>query len=159
MESGGIAAPLTGMVAIGAALWGMTVLQEGVVEGIRDWQMQVLCLWHGMDVACPYWSDRLPMLGAAIPLFTAGLLAICSLILRVPLVAGLVRGFRGAALPLACLLVLVYAGCLLVTAGHDQAVQEQTPSLRVQEGPVLAARAGLEWPGRVEVAPERPESP
>lgn len=154
-EPGSLAAPLAGVVAIGAAIWGMMFLQQGVAEGIRAW----FSLWKGEDAALSVWSDTRLLQGAAIPALLAAVLAICSLILRVPLAAGVVRGFRGAALPVACLLVLVYAGCVLVTAGHDQAVREETLPLRTPEGRVLAARIGLPWPDRVLPAPAPPESP
>jgi hypothetical protein len=62
--------------------------------------------------------------------------------------ARLVQGFR-AAMPLTCLLLLVWGGLLLGTVRQERVVNAQVWHTVHDEGPYLAAQMGKSWPGPV----------
>jgi len=86
----------------------------------------------------------------AVPLLTVIVLTIISLIRRIPLAVVLVRGFHNAALPIACLLVIVY-GCLAWgTTRQERIVSNGLARMqRMGYGPYYAALIGQQWPGPV----------
>ena len=85
----------------------------------------------------------------AVPLLLLLVFGLAALRRRVPLRVGLVRGFRAAALPAACGLLLVWGGLLLGTARQERAVDAQAWHTIHDEGPYLATQAGQSWPGPV----------
>lgn len=72
-----------------------------------------------------------------------------ALVRRAPFWVGLVRGFSSAALPTACLLLLLWGGLLLGTVRQEAAVDTQVWHQSHDEGPYLAAQMGKPWPGPV----------
>lgn len=83
----------------------------------------------------------------AVPGLLALVLGTASLVLRVPLTVGLARGFRGAALPVACCLVILYGGVALATARQEARVSDGLRRVMQHEGRYVAELAGEEWPG------------
>lgn len=96
------------------------------------------------------WGEHPGLFAAAtvaVPLMAALALALCSVILRVPAAVGVVRGLRGASVPLACILVMVYAGCLVTTARHEQRLNSLIEGTIEHEGRLMADLLDAEWPG------------
>ena len=58
----------------------------------------------------------------AVPILTLLVLTISSLVRRIPLASGLVRGIRNAAVPIACLLTLLNCGLILGTSRQEKIV-------------------------------------
>jgi len=85
----------------------------------------------------------------AIPLLLLLVSGLAAGVRRVPLRVGLVRGFRAAAVPAACLLPLAYGGLLLGTLRQERVVGAQVWHTVHDEGPYLAAQSGQAWPGPV----------
>jgi hypothetical protein len=98
----------------------------------------------------PWWTHPAMVLAVlAVPAAVAIVLGLASRVLRVPLSAGLVRGFRGAAIPVACLVLLVYGGAVLTTAHYEARLSYSLRRTQDHEGRYLAEVAGEEWPGPV----------
>jgi hypothetical protein len=87
----------------------------------------------------------------AVPILLIGALAFISSGLRVPVSVGVVRGVRGLALPVACALLLVYAGLTIQTVWQETRVRGELAETVRHEGRYLARLAGLPWP---DVPPE-----
>jgi hypothetical protein len=68
---------------------------------------------------------------------------------RVPISVGLTRGFAAAAMPLACILILVYGGLIPVTLRHEQRLQYALDRTLQHEGKYIAELSGQQWPGPV----------
>ena len=84
----------------------------------------------------------------AVPCLTLVVLTSVCLIRRIPLAVGLVRGFRTATLPIACLLAVVYGGMVLGTARQERVVSHGLAQMRQQGvGPYYASLIGQPWPG------------
>jgi hypothetical protein len=81
-----------------------------------------------------------------VPVLAALALGIASLVLRVPLATGLVRGFRSAALPVTCLLVLLYCALALASTRPEARANHALEQTIRHEGQFYAERAGLPWP-------------
>jgi len=81
-----------------------------------------------------------------VPLALVLLLGVASRIARVPFLAGLVRGLRGLALPVACGLVLVYGLLVLGTVRQEARVSEGLRQTLAHEGRYLARLTGESWP-------------
>ena len=88
------------------------------------------------------------LLSLALPLLVALFSAIAARVRGVPVGAGLVRGFGSAAVPLACLLLLVYGGLTLETVRQDNVVSAGAERTVTGEGQYLAERTGQPWPVR-----------
>ena len=97
--------------------------------------------------AVTHWLSATAVL--ALPLLLLLACGLAALFRRVPLRAGLIGGFRAAALPTACLLLLVYGGLLLGTLRQERVVNAQVRHTVHDEGPYLAAQSGQPWPGPV----------
>lgn len=143
---------ITAFAAMVGGLWAVTTLAAWLaapVDQMLSWRIEL-----NLNASPPPDTDwlaapgLLPAATLVAPAVTGLILAICSLILRVPVATGLVRGFRAAAVPLACILVLSYGGCVLMTARHEQQVNRLLTAAMEHEGRHLAASAGREWPGR-----------
>jgi hypothetical protein len=85
----------------------------------------------------------------AVPILTLLILGIVSLCCRVPLSVGLTRGLRGCAVPIACVLLLGYAGLTIVTLRQEQVVDIGLQHIREHEGRYNAELQGKKWPGEV----------
>ncbi len=86
---------------------------------------------------------------AALPLLTLVTFGILSLIWRVPLSVGLARGCRGSAVPVACILLLLY-GVLVPILVRQEGRTEVGMQRTVQhEGRLMAELSGKPWPGPV----------
>ena len=86
-------------------------------------------------------------LALSVPVMLSLLLSAVSLYNRVPLSVGLARGFRGLAVPAACLLALVYCGTLLGTLRLEKYVDAGLDATVQHEGKYLFSLAAKEWPG------------
>jgi hypothetical protein len=86
-------------------------------------------------------------LSLAVPILLLFVSSIAARVRRVPVSVGLIRSVRTAALPLVCLLVLIWGGILLGTVHQEQIVNGRVGHMVQDEGPYTAARAGLPWPG------------
>ncbi|MCC6727740.1 MAG: hypothetical protein IT208_00200 [Chthonomonadales bacterium] len=85
----------------------------------------------------------------ALPLLVAGLLVALSRVWRVPASVGIVRGFAGIGVPVACLLLLGYTAAVMLTARQEAAAQASITASNRGEGAYAASLAGTEWPGEV----------
>ena len=85
----------------------------------------------------------------AAPLLLALGLGLTALVRRVPVAGALSTGFFRSALPLACLLVIVYGGLLIGTVRQERLLSAFTQQFVTEGGRYFAARAGQAWPGPV----------
>lgn len=85
----------------------------------------------------------------AVPLLTLLILTISTLVRRVPLAFGLVRGTRNAAVPIACLLMLLYCGLVLGASKQEKIVGEGLEQMHQNQGRYFANLTGQAWPGAV----------
>ena len=82
----------------------------------------------------------------AVPSLMLIVLTLASLIRRVPLAAGIVRGFQAAALPIACFLALIYGGLVWVTTKQEKVITHNLEQVQQGAGPYYAALVGQKWP-------------
>jgi len=85
-----------------------------------------------------------------IPFLLTVVLGIAARVRRVPVFFGLAQGFRAAALPVACLLLVVYGGLLLGTVRQERILNDHLWHQIHDEGPYFAAQSGQTWPGAVQ---------
>lgn len=138
----------------GSFLYGLCALvgwQGGSLWDIAEGTHSLLNLSGGGDdqarqVAGGWLSAAAVFAAPLLVLLASGVVALAR---RAPVSAGLVRGFAGAALPAACLLLLVWGGLLLGTVRQEGVVDMQTWHSVHDEGPYLAAQMGKPWPGPV----------
>ena len=134
-----------------SGLWHVALWQSGGLTEITDALTPLgLPSWNGHDA-----RSQQQMVGwlalAAVSAAPLLLLLVSGLVAArqaAPL-ARWVRGFASAALPLACLLLLVWGGLLLGTVRQEGVVNTQVWHEVHDEGPYLAAQAGKTWPGPV----------
>ncbi|HLK55615.1 MAG TPA: hypothetical protein VKU00_03575 [Chthonomonadaceae bacterium] len=123
-----------------------------------------LCVWQeqhsveivvrmfGLFVSTEDGSQRMSLpvwplgLIAGVPLLTLLTFSILSLVWRVPLSVGLVRGFRGMAVPIACALLLLYSGLVIVTLRQENQVEAGMRGSMQHEGRYMAELTGKTWP-------------
>ena len=93
----------------------------------------------------------LGMIGGTLglPLLAAVVFAIAGRVLRMPAGISLVRGFRGAAGPMVCLLLLAYGGMVLATTRQEARLEYHLNRNMENEGRFIAELAGKSWPGPV----------
>jgi hypothetical protein len=148
-----VAATLGGIAAVALALQLQTRGLEGLLTLARGFVSSGPTPEYGgpdTHPGSPWWTQQAMVFAVlAVPTACALVLSLASLFLRVPLAVGLVRGFRGAALPVACLLLLVYGGLVLTTAHHEARLNYALDRTQQHEGRYLAEIAGEEWPGPV----------
>jgi hypothetical protein len=94
-----------------------------------------------------------------LPIASALVFGGVSLFCRTPLAVGMVRGFRGMAVPVACFLLLVYALTVPFTAREEARLNAELARSTRHEGRYLAARVGCAWPGDGASAPPLPPAP
>ena len=136
-----------------SGLWHLLLWQAGGLSDIMDGTDSLLNLSGGGDAAearqaSVRWLSRAAV--SAAPLLLLLVSGVIALVWRVPVSAGLVRGLAVAALPAACLLLLVWGGLLLGTVRQEGVVNAQVWHEVHDEGPYLAAQAGQPWPGPVQ---------
>ncbi len=91
----------------------------------------------------------LPLLlvsGVVVPLLLLLTLGLLSLKWRVPLAVGLSRGLQGSAVPIACVLVLVYAVLVPITVRQESIGEEALQHWAIHEGRYFAESIGKTWP-------------
>ncbi len=101
--------------------------EKSLVDAVRPWAIGGLVL--------------------SVPLALLALFAVFSKILRVPVAAGVTRGMRAMAIPLACVLALLWSGSLVYTAKHEHAAIAEMNRI-VEQGEVqyMARLAGQPLP-------------
>ena len=135
-----------------SGLWHLLLSQAGGIADILGGRDSLLNLsGGGEDADVRQASARRLALAAvsAAPLLLLLVSGVIALARRIPVLVGLVQGFRTAALPLACLLLLVWGGILLGTVRQEGVVKAQVWHTVHDQGPYLAAQAGQTWPGPV----------
>lgn len=142
----------TGLL-VGVCVYGVFALVWWQAGSLADFVGGALALIQdggNVDTNAQAWRHWLSFAAAlAVPLLLAIVLGIAACVRRVPVSVGLVRGFRAAALPATCVLLLVYGGLLLGTARQERVVNDQVWHSSHDEGRHLAAQAGLPWPGPI----------
>jgi len=98
----------------------------------------------------PTWTLLGSVVGLVVPILLAIVLTIAARARRVPVSAGLVRGFSVAALPIFCGLIFLYGGLLLWTARQESAANYALEQSMHGEGQYLAELTGQKWPGPVQ---------
>lgn len=91
----------------------------------------------------------------AVPLLLLLALTILSRPLRIPASHAVARGFEALAGPVACLLLLGYAGLAVETARREAQAREALAAAVRHEGRYHASLQGKEWPGLVQMDGER----
>ena len=84
-----------------------------------------------------------------VPLLLAFVLIMAALIRRLPLLDTFMTGFQRFAMPLACVLVIVYGGVLIGTSRQERRVTVLNRQIVFEGGRFFAAHAGQAWPGAV----------
>jgi len=136
-----------GAAAIGfAACW-----QSNTLEDIRA---ALIALNGYYSDSFFTWSEGIVVILAlfgflAAPLLTLLVLTISTLVRRVPLAFGLVHGIRNAAVPIACLLMLLYCGLVMGTSRQEKIVGEGLEQMQQNQGRYFANLTGQAWPGAV----------
>lgn len=83
----------------------------------------------------------------AVPFLAALSFAFVSLFCRVPIAVGIVRGFRGSAVAIACVIALAYGGLTLLTLRGERTLQKVNQAWVRGEMQQIAERTGKPWPG------------
>lgn len=95
-------------------------------------------------------SERIKLVAGmilSVPFALIGIFGVCSKILRVPLATGVTRGMRAAAVPLAAVLALCWAGTLIYTLNHERAAtREMERMMAVGEAQYMAEVIGKPFP-------------
>lgn len=140
-------------VALVAAAIGFALLAflsqrctENMAGSLGMEQMMVSMTEGGDDGSGPFWNSPQKLLAAfgmpALALSVFLVVGIVCLRRRQPLVHGMMRGLTSAA----CLLVLVYAGCVLFTLRPEAEVHYGLDRTLTHEGRYLAELVGEPWP-------------
>lgn len=85
----------------------------------------------------------------AVPMLVVLVLSISSRIYRVPIATGVGRGLRGVAVPIACILMLVYGTSILATSREEKRENVRLLHMIQHEGRYYAEAAGKTWPAAV----------
>ena len=89
------------------------------------------------------------LVSLALPLLMLLVLSLVGRARRVPVSVALVRGFRAAALPTACLLVVLYGALTLATLRQERQMDDGLRQMVQHEGRYYASLAGQPWPGPI----------
>lgn len=133
-------------LVIGLAVWGIAAYWQA--SPIRD-LLAVMVYFEAanyLTMAEAVWGIPAYVGFASVPGFLLLFLTVRSLILRIPLLAGLIRGFQATALPLACLLFLLYGGLTLSILRQERIVSQDLEQMQQGEGRYYAALTGQVWP-------------
>lgn len=85
----------------------------------------------------------------AVPLLLLCVFTLAGRARRVPVNVAVVRGFLSSAVPVACVLFLVWSGLCLATLRQERQMDAELNQMRTHEGRYLALLAGVPWPGPV----------
>lgn len=85
-----------------------------------------------------------------LPLLLALVLSVFALVRHTSVFSALAVGFKQFAVPIACLLMIVYGGVLLGTLHQERRVSAFNQQIVSEGGRYFAARAGQTWPGPVQ---------
>ena len=99
----------------------------------------------------PAWLLAVPVVFAGVmallPVLMLALFALFSRMLKIPVAAGVTRGTRSMAVPLACLLLLAWGGCLFNTLRHENAaIAEMKRMAEIGEIRAVAEATGQPFP-------------
>ncbi len=151
--------PLSRPLAFGGVLLLLVLggaLAIWTAQGAREYDSVIKSL-NFEDDATPssgfaLWAMVFPGLRPTLITLTA--LAVPLLVLLIGLVrrrrAPIHRTVAAAAVPLACLILLAYAGVTLVTTRQERAINMAITQSLPNEGQYIAAQAGQVWPGAVD---------
>ena len=134
-----------------AAIWFAAGWQSNTLEDIRA----ALLALNGYSSATFFTGSEgvvavLSLFGyLAVPILTLLVLTISTLVRRVPLASGLVHGVRSTAVPIACLLMLLYCGLVLGTSKQEKSVGRGLNQMQQNQGRYFADLTGETWPGAV----------
>lgn len=143
-----------------AQAFGVTVLALSVLGGLSSWlgrglegyadSLRVLSDDGGATgAAAPQAQEILVTAligGLILPLLLLVVLSIAGRVRRVPVSVTLVRGFRGAGVTLACLLLIGYGALVLGTLRQERAADDNLQQMVQHEGRYYAKLAGRSWP-------------
>ena len=135
----------------------LAALISGIVASLVCMQVQSLQnfmglnnILQGLQQASPQKGvlpyQIFPLVLGAIPLLILNIIVAASLTCRVPVTVGLVRGLRGFALPVACLLLLGLSATTLATLRLEQRVNDGLQRTLQHEGRYFAELTGRELP-------------
>lgn len=101
----------------------------------------------------------LACLSLAVPALTMLVFGIVSAVHRVPIGAGIARGLNAVALPIACVLVLLFSGVVGETACAEARAQREVNARLQHEGRYYAGLVGKKWPEDASAPPRRKSDP
>lgn len=138
-----------GLTMLCGALIGLALFYQ--TSGVRGDQSLLTLVLSMVDegTSKPWASPAWTLASLLLPLAWAGIFAVGSRVLRVPVSVGLVRGFRGAAVPTACVLLLLNGGLVLAAARQEALIEHGVQETLKHEGRYLAGLVGQDWPGPV----------
>lgn len=141
---------------------GWAVLQVGTITAVTalaiaeihgPWQLiewSHLILSDTVTSSNPWWLAAGVIASFLLaPALAAVLFTGFSLAYRIPLTVGLARGFRGAAVPIASLLLLAFGGTVLATSVQEARVHYAFQRMVEHDGKYSAEMIGRQWPGPV----------
>jgi len=142
---------LSRLGAFGLSLLGTALLCSAFAcQASRSIQPIVPFLWflqEGDTALRMQWiSAEFVGITAAIPLLTVFVLGALSRVWGVPLTVGIVRGLRGCAVPIACLLLLAYSLLVPITLHQESALEDRVQRTVQHEGRFMAEITGKRWP-------------
>ena len=140
-----------------AGLCGIYALAQWQTVGLQDYVgFMQLFLPGGNQEGTPNGLTSLhlliPLIGLAIPILLLAILGAISRVRHVPLLAGLVFGYRSVCVPLSCVLLLTYGAVVLKTLHQERIFGDTLTRSLNSAGTYLAAREGQAWPGVVSEA-------
>ena len=126
------------LAEIPQGLRALTGVSNGVTDSDAEQALQTQTLW-----VC-----AAAML--AVPLLLALVLSGVALVRRVSVFGAVAAGFQKLAVPVACLLLVVYGGVLIGTLRQERRVAALNRQIVLEGGRYFAAQAGQPWPGPVQ---------
>ena len=137
-------------------IFGLTLLSTALLCSAFGWQaggsiepivpFLSLSRIEGAELRMPLISVLSVGLAATIPLVTLLTLGLLSRIWGVPLSVGVVRGLRGCAVPIACLLLLAYSLLVPMTLRQESVLEARMQRTVQHEGRFMAEMIGRHWP-------------
>lgn len=131
------------------------LLVSALVIGLFYWQVYAFQATENLGGRATSADDMeslpyfLAYLTFTVPFLTISTLESISKRCKVPTATGVGRGLRRLAVPIACVLTLLYGGIVLATAQKEARFDALLQSSVRHEGRFLAATIGQEWPGPV----------
>ncbi len=150
------------VVSVGAATWHMysgLIGPSGLVQSLYGGD-PVQVIYQGnhpeeLGDTKNVWGIIVPtvisILMLSLPVVLLGVFALFSRMLHIPVAAGVTRGMRAMAVPLACVMVIGWGTCLLFTLNHEEAaIREMKRFGEVGENSMQAELLGRTYPGMAE---------